>query len=328
MKKQRSYATTTATLFALVVIGVVQASNLKKLLPLVFVLRSAALLAVSTFALLINVSTGPPAQALVPLPFAEEGELDGVPYRIVVPLNWNGTLLVFAHGWIDRADHPGEVDIVSRTLAPPTRGDRNAGANLVLANGYALAQSAFRNNGYAVQEGLQNSLALTGYFKDRVGKPTYSIFWGASLGGLIALEAIEKFPAIYDAAIAFEAPLAGGPRLVDWSLAFALAYRVTFFPSGDWPSAWGEFGNLRDDLDETKVFPILSAQMSDEANYPKFDFIRRVSRIPLTDFFPKRACRYHARFRVVGGAGAPRPWPGVAEPGPSVHPGRVGQSRS
>ena len=214
------------------------------------------------------------AQAVVTLPFEEEAELDGVPYRILVPANWNGTLLVFAHAWHDRADHPGEVDDFGRSLAP-------AGMNLLLADGYALARSAFRNNGYAVKEGLQNSLALTGYFKDRVGKPAYTILWGNSLGGLIALEGIERFSAVYDAAIAFAAPAAGMPRTVDWSLALALAYHVTF----GWPVSWGTLGDLDDNLDfETQVCPILSAQVSDPANMPKFEFIRRVSRLPNAAF--------------------------------------------
>ena len=42
-------------------------------------------------------------------PLDESGEINGAPYRIVVPTVWNGTLLVYAHGYRDKADHPGEV---------------------------------------------------------------------------------------------------------------------------------------------------------------------------------------------------------------------------
>ena len=34
-------------------------------------------------------------------PLDLSGELHGAPYRIRVPENWNGTLLVFAHGYRD-----------------------------------------------------------------------------------------------------------------------------------------------------------------------------------------------------------------------------------
>jgi hypothetical protein len=45
-----------------------------------------------------------------PGPLDATGEIGGAPFRIVVPATWNGRLLVFAHGYVDKADHPGEVD--------------------------------------------------------------------------------------------------------------------------------------------------------------------------------------------------------------------------
>jgi len=70
------------------------------------------------------------------------GDLYGAPYRIRVPENWNGTLLVYAHGYRDRADHAGEVDNRAADLAPSA-----ALEPVLLAQGYALAGSAYRNNG-------------------------------------------------------------------------------------------------------------------------------------------------------------------------------------
>ncbi len=89
------------------------------------------------------------------------GELGAAPYRIVVPASWNGTLLVHAHGYRDTADGPGEVD------------DRNAPATpnaalepVLLAQGYALAGSAYADNGWAVKEGIQATRALVSYFAE------------------------------------------------------------------------------------------------------------------------------------------------------------------
>ena len=51
-------------------------------------------------------------------PLDLSGELFGAPYRIRVPAVWNGTLLIYAHGYRDKADHPGEVDNRNADLAP------------------------------------------------------------------------------------------------------------------------------------------------------------------------------------------------------------------
>jgi hypothetical protein len=78
------------------------------------------------------------------------GTLDGAPYKIRVPDSWNRTLLVYAHGYRDRADHPGETDNRQADAAP---GGELAEAFL-LAQGYGLAGSAYKNNGWAVEEGI------------------------------------------------------------------------------------------------------------------------------------------------------------------------------
>jgi hypothetical protein len=53
---------------------------------------AAALTAV--LAMMLTAQTAA-AQSKVDLPFEEEGTIDGAPYRIVVPANWNGTALVW-----------------------------------------------------------------------------------------------------------------------------------------------------------------------------------------------------------------------------------------
>src|SRR5687768_4848703 len=69
--------------------------------------------------LLTLVPVAPVTQANAPIgPLDLSGELHGAPYRIRVPENWNGTLLVFAHGYRDKADHPGEIDNRTADIAP------------------------------------------------------------------------------------------------------------------------------------------------------------------------------------------------------------------
>ena len=67
-----------------------------------------------------------------------EGEHSGANYKIVVPDAWNGTLVVLAHGYRDKADHPGEVDNRSAMDAGFT-----AIANGLAAQGY-IATTAGR----------------------------------------------------------------------------------------------------------------------------------------------------------------------------------------
>ena len=71
------------------------------------------------------------------------GTLGDAPYIIKVPTNWNGTLLVFAHGYRDKADHPGEVDNRSADASPNPALDA-----VLMAQGYALAGSAYSDNGW------------------------------------------------------------------------------------------------------------------------------------------------------------------------------------
>jgi pimeloyl-ACP methyl ester carboxylesterase len=206
--------------------------------------------------------------------FDEQGTLNGAEYRIRVPANWNGTLLVYAHGF-------------SPTLIPqpvpiaPGIGPASSEEALLDA-GYALAGSAFSVPGNAIKEGIQDTHALTNYFKGQVGNPEHVIVWGTSLGSGVALTCIEKYPGIYDGAIADSGLLAGLPMHGDMGLAFLLAYAVAF----DWPEAWGPLGDLRDDLDfMTEVLPTILPQYIDGTNFGKWEFVRLVTDYPSALFW-------------------------------------------
>jgi hypothetical protein len=134
------------------------------------VLRSGLLAAVVSLAFAV-----PAATAATPVDVS--GELNGAPYRIVVPGNWNGTLLVHAHGYRDAADQPGEVDDRSAPVSPSP-----ALEPFLLAQGYALAGSAYATNGWAVQDGISDTKRLVSRFRGTVGKPTRTLLWGFSMG--------------------------------------------------------------------------------------------------------------------------------------------------
>jgi len=194
------------------------------------------------------------------------GTLDGTAYKIRVPANWNGTLLVFAHG--TQLGDPTPV------VAPP-----NVEAQL-LAAGYALAGSGFKNSNY---DGVVQTHALTGFFREKVANPQRIIIWGNSLGGGITLNLIEKYPGIYDGAIANCAPAAGAVENVDSALSFSLAYDAAF----GWPvDLWGPVGDVRDDLAVSDVLPLVPSP-SVPANKTKWEFVRLVMHLSPEAFWTK-----------------------------------------
>jgi pimeloyl-ACP methyl ester carboxylesterase len=167
-----------------------------------------------------------------------------------------------------------------------------ADVDALLARGFALAASRFAGvvpmsglatglGGYQVKQGMQNSVALTGAFKELVGPPLRTITWGKSLGGLIALGLIEKFPGLYDGAVALCAAGAGTPRRFDHFLDVTLAYKVAF----GWDPLWGTPGDLRDDLDYmVDVRPHLQLQLN-PAQFGRWEFLRLVNRLPADSFY-------------------------------------------
>ena len=225
--------------------------------------------ATGTFVLLFCFSLTSQAQVG---PLDLSGELHGAPYRIRVPANWNGTLLVFAHGYRDKADHVGEVDNRNADVAPSALLEAP-----LLAQGYALAGSAYRDNGWAVEEAIQDLKDLTVLFRASVAQPKQTILWAVSLGTVITFESMERFGGIYDGALCGCATGAGSTRIWDSGIAGFLAYDVVFGA----PPAWGTTAEIRSDIDfETEVFPKLLGEVSNPLNFPRFEFIRLVGGVP------------------------------------------------
>ncbi len=107
----------------------------------------------------------------------------GALYRLVRPTNWNGSLLLYAHGYV-----PG-----SGPVALPAEADLFV--SLLVPQGFAIAFSSYSENGWAVKDGAQRTHQLLGIFTSRFGSPTRVYIGGASMGGLITIELLERIPA-------------------------------------------------------------------------------------------------------------------------------------
>ena len=209
-----------------------------------------------------------PAATAAP-PTVLTGELNGAPYRIVVPDNWNGTLVVHAHGYRDLADHAGEVDDRSAPAAPV-----DALEPVLLSQGYAIAGSAYRSNGWAVQDGIRDTKALVSHFSDTVGEPNRTLLWGFSMGSIVTFALAEQTAGHFDGYLAACAVGAGTSRAWDGAAATALAYDAAF----GWPAAWGTVGDARDDVDfETQVVPTMIGHLFGPFGFGKSEFVRLVT---------------------------------------------------
>jgi len=183
----------------------VERRNLMSLQPMHKTLGTLLLLAAAAFAP-VTAQTKP-APVRVSLPFDLTDALDGARFRIRVPANWNGTLLVYLPGL-----KVGTTAQAPALTPPVMKGSEPNMEETLLSRGYALAASEVATDDLQHKEEVQDSFALTIYFRARVGDPSRVILLGTSAGGFATLKLIEEFPRSFDAAIATCAPPVGCPR--------------------------------------------------------------------------------------------------------------------
>ena len=125
---------------------------------------------------------------------------DGAKWLIQVPGNWNGTLLLYSHGYVTPDKGLTAADV----------GDPATGAFL-LTEGYALAGSSYSTNGWALADAFRDQIATLDQFHTSTNlTPTRTIAWGHSLGGIITAGLLQKFPDRFDAALPMCGVVAGG----------------------------------------------------------------------------------------------------------------------
>jgi pimeloyl-ACP methyl ester carboxylesterase len=140
---------------------------------------------------------------------------DGATYLIEVPSNWNGTLVLYSHGYVVPGSSNPAEDV----------GDPITGAYL-LANGYALGGSSYATTGWAIQQALPDQIKVLDTFNAKVGPPTRTIAWGHSLGGMVTAGLVQRYPARFDAALPMCGVVAGGVGTWNQALDSAFAFDV------------------------------------------------------------------------------------------------------
>ena len=142
---------------------------------------------------------------------------DGALWRAQVPDHWNGTLLLFSHGYAPR--------IVNPRVAP--RGTRS----WLLAHGYALIASSYSEPGWALAQAVPDQLGALDAFKSHFGKPARTIAWGESMGGLVTVALAERYPGRFAGAAPECGSLAGSIGMMNEALDGAFAFKTLLAPS-------------------------------------------------------------------------------------------------
>lgn len=102
----------------------------------------------------------------------------GAHYMIVVPDAWNGDLVIWNHGF--------------SLSEPDPLSDAGPLSPIHLQEGYAVAASSYQQTGWALFKSARDLEALVKVFSAEFGAPGAVILYGASLGGLVTANALEK----------------------------------------------------------------------------------------------------------------------------------------
>ncbi|MET7404186.1 hypothetical protein [Streptomyces parvulus] len=190
----------------------------------------AAALAAVLLGTLGNVSAAParaaepPAVADCPPALAEKAtcwtgrDTGGAYYTMAVPKDWNGSLVVHAHGGPDLGD-----------ASDPARSTEDLGRWAVMVEeGYAWAGSAYRRGGYGARMAAEDTENVRRLFTQRFGRPERTYLHGQSWGGDVAAKAAETYGArrgAYDGVLLTNGVLGGGSRGYDYRVDLRVVYQ-------------------------------------------------------------------------------------------------------
>jgi pimeloyl-ACP methyl ester carboxylesterase len=153
-----------------------------------------------------------------------EGQLpSGAAYMMDVPAAWNGTVLLFSHGYNAGPANPAQNGPDAATKA------------LLTEEGYALIGSSYATTGWAVTDAVPDQLATLSAFTDRFGAASRTIAWGRSYGGLVTTAIAERHADRIDGSVALCGLVQGGVANWNNTLDPVFALKTLVAPDSDIP---------------------------------------------------------------------------------------------
>ena len=138
-----------------------------------------------------------------------EGTLGDTGYLIGKPDNWNGGLILFAHGYEGEREGRGSL------------GESHLTAHFKRGN-YAWAAAGFRSAGYRPDWFLADTIAVREHFIKTYGQPRWVILFGGSMGAHVAVAGLEQYPELFQGGMT-ECGVVDGVGLIDWYYAYTAA---------------------------------------------------------------------------------------------------------
>jgi hypothetical protein len=145
----------------------------------------------------------------------------GAPYILAMPAQWNGVLVVHAHGGPALGAKPD-----------PKRADEDYDRwSITPRAGYAWAASVFRQGGVEVRAAAEDTERVRRIFVAHVATPRRTLLHGQSWGAGVAAKLAEMDAARgakrrYDGVLLTSGVLAGGTRSYDFRLDLRAVYQV------------------------------------------------------------------------------------------------------
>ena len=138
------------------------------------------------------------------------------------PPAWNGSLIVYAHGYVNPFDPLGIVDDVIGGLKI---------SEIVTSAGFAFATTSYRNNGLIIFEAERDLLRVVHEFRRQFGAvPGHILAAGVSEGAAVAVLAGERYPQLFDGVLAACGPVGDFRAQVDHLNDFRVLFDF-FFPT-------------------------------------------------------------------------------------------------
>lgn len=164
----------------------------------------------------------PTDEGQTPVAGCADGTLQhGALYRLCFPANWNGDLVLYAHGYVAPQNKLALPDDV-------IGGQSISGT--VTGLGYAFGTTSYRANGLVAPDAVDDLLEIVDTVEHRYRPdPARTTLVGFSEGGLVATLAMERHPDRFDGALTGCGPIGNFRAQLDYFDDFRVVFDY-FFP--------------------------------------------------------------------------------------------------